>query len=131
MEMRRFDLEVDRQTLSEKRNPENHELSHSSEQSLHTQRQKIPHRLYDRGIKTRVNSVICSRGAFTIGDCKDPLGYGRTVAIPILEYLDTIGFTRREGEVRVLMEKRSDTDKTEYIARKNLIPHSVVKTLNR
>ncbi|HDR14489.1 MAG TPA: selenocysteine-specific translation elongation factor [Desulfobacteraceae bacterium] len=56
-------------------------------------------------IKSRVGAVIRSRGAFTIGDCKQSLGYGRTVAIPILEYLDTIGFTRREGDIRVFMER--------------------------
>jgi selenocysteine-specific elongation factor len=54
--------------------------------------------------KRRVGDVIKQKGAFKIGDCKEALGYGRTVAIPVLEYLDTIGFTRREGDVRVLMK---------------------------
>lgn len=54
--------------------------------------------------KRRVGNVIKQKGAFTIPDFKDVLGYGRTVAIPVLEYLDTIGFTRREGDLRVLMK---------------------------
>jgi len=55
-------------------------------------------------IKRRVGRVIEKNGAFTIPDCKETLGYGRTVAIPILEYLDTIAFTRRMGDERVFMK---------------------------
>jgi selenocysteine-specific elongation factor len=54
--------------------------------------------------KKRVGDVIRQKGSFMIPDCKEALGYGRTVAIPVLEYLDTIGFTRREGDLRVLMK---------------------------
>jgi selenocysteine-specific elongation factor len=55
-------------------------------------------------IKTRVGHVIEKKGAFAIGDFTETLGYGRSVAIPVVEYLDTIGFTRRMGDVRVLMK---------------------------
>jgi selenocysteine-specific elongation factor len=55
-------------------------------------------------IKRRVGRVIEKKGAFTIPDCKETLGYGRTVAIPILEYLDTIAFTRRMCDERVFMK---------------------------
>ncbi len=57
--------------------------------------------------KKRVAKVIDQKGSFTIPDCKETLGYGRTVAIPVLEYLDTIGFTRRQGDERVLMDRKS------------------------
>ncbi|MFZ7110487.1 MAG: selenocysteine-specific translation elongation factor [Desulfatiglandales bacterium] len=57
--------------------------------------------------KRRVGNVIKQKGAFTIPDCKETLGYGRTVAIPVLEYLDTIGFTRRQGDERVFMNDNS------------------------
>ena len=53
--------------------------------------------------KERVRQVIEKNGRLTIGDCKDVLGYGRTVGVPVFEYLDTIGFTRRQGNERVLM----------------------------
>lgn len=53
-------------------------------------------------IKIRVKEVIRRNGVLTIGDCKDVLGYGRTVGIPVFEYLDSIGFTRREGDTRTL-----------------------------
>jgi len=53
-------------------------------------------------IKERVRAVIGSKGDLTVGDCKEVLGYGRTVGVPVFEYLDTIGFTHRQGDVRVL-----------------------------
>jgi selenocysteine-specific elongation factor len=53
-------------------------------------------------IKERVREVIRKSGVLTLGDCKEVLGYGRTVGVPVFEYLDAIGFTRREGDSRVL-----------------------------
>jgi len=53
-------------------------------------------------IKIRVKMLIKRNGVLTIGDCKEVLGYGRTVGVPVLEYLDSIGFTRREGGTRTL-----------------------------
>jgi len=56
-------------------------------------------------IKTKVKSIIRRNGVFTIGDCKEAMGYGRTVGIAVLEYLDSIGFTHRKGDVRLLKAK--------------------------
>ena len=36
------------------------------------------------------------------GDLRDALGVSRKYAIPLLEYFDNQGFTKREGDVRVL-----------------------------
>jgi len=55
-------------------------------------------------IKERVTQVIRKNGSLAVGDCKEVLGYGRTVGVPVFEYLDAIGFTRREGDSRVLKE---------------------------
>jgi selenocysteine-specific elongation factor len=55
-------------------------------------------------IKGKITEVIRSKGFFTISDCMPTLGYGRTVAIPILEYLDKVGFTVRLEEGRTLKE---------------------------
>lgn len=54
-------------------------------------------------IKTRVIATIQRRGALSIEDCREVLGYGRSVGIPVFEYLDSIGFTRREGDRRILL----------------------------
>jgi len=54
------------------------------------------------GIKKKVSNVIVQNGVFTLRDLKGTLGYGRSVGVPVLEYLDSIGFTRREENGRVL-----------------------------
>jgi selenocysteine-specific elongation factor len=56
-------------------------------------------------IKGKVREVILSKGSLTLLDIKEVFGYGRTQGIPVLEHLDTIGFTRRIGDERVLVEK--------------------------
>jgi selenocysteine-specific elongation factor len=54
------------------------------------------------GIKKEVSHVIVKKGVFILGDLKGTLGYGRSVGVPVLEYLDSIGFTRRKENGRVL-----------------------------
>jgi selenocysteine-specific elongation factor len=38
----------------------------------------------------------------TVAEIRDLLGTTRKYAVPICEYLDRIGLTRREGDLRVL-----------------------------
>jgi len=56
-------------------------------------------------IQEKVKELILRRGSLSIQDSREILGYGRTRAVPVLDYLDSIGLTCRMGEVRVL---RSD-----------------------
>ena len=56
-------------------------------------------------IKARVGKTIIQKGGLSLADSKEILGYGRTVGVPVLEYLDSIGFTRREGNKRILINK--------------------------
>jgi len=58
-------------------------------------------------IKKRIATVIKQKEFFDIHDCKDAFGYGRTVAVPILEYLDRIGFTIRTEYGRKLKNERN------------------------
>lgn len=58
-------------------------------------------RALDR-IKERVRERIEAHGSMTPRDCGDVLGYGRMIGLPILEYLDSVGFTVREGNERFL-----------------------------
>ncbi len=53
-------------------------------------------------IKGGVRKVIIQKGRLTLADSKETLGYGRTVGVPVLEYLDAIGFTCRQENERVL-----------------------------
>ncbi len=57
-------------------------------------------------IRTRVKSLIERKGVLKISDCKEIFGYGRTVGIPVLEYLDSIGFTVWDGEQRRLGQEK-------------------------
>jgi len=54
-------------------------------------------------IKEGVRRIIRNKGRLTLADMKEIVGYGRTVGVPVLDYLDAIGFTRREGNERVLV----------------------------
>lgn len=53
-------------------------------------------------IREKVKQVIIKKGSLTLADSKDILGYGRSGGVFVLEYLDEIGFTRRDGDGRVL-----------------------------
>jgi selenocysteine-specific elongation factor len=55
-------------------------------------------------IKERIRAVILRKGHLTIEDGKQVLGYGRNRAVPVLDFLDSIGFTQRIGEERVLVQ---------------------------
>ena len=65
------------------------------------------------GIKDKVKEVITAKGVFGLEDIRETLGYGRRIGVIVLEYLDSIGFTSRRGEGRVLRgsepsEKRAE-----------------------
>lgn len=54
-------------------------------------------------IKCRIKDFVERQGHFSIHDCRPAFGYGRTQAVPVLEYLDNTGFTKREENVRTLL----------------------------
>ncbi len=54
--------------------------------------------------KRTVTDLIRKNGSVEVKDIKNALGLTRKYTIPILEYLDRQGFTRREGDKRVLNE---------------------------
>ncbi|MCF8063263.1 MAG: selenocysteine-specific translation elongation factor [Deltaproteobacteria bacterium] len=55
-------------------------------------------------IKRRVRSHIKKNGKLGIADCADVFGYGRNVGIPVLDYLDAVGFTLWDGKCRTLKQ---------------------------
>ena len=56
-------------------------------------------------IKDGVRKVIMQKGRLTLADSKETLGYGRTAGVPVLEYLDAVGFTCRQENERVLKKE--------------------------
>ena len=49
----------------------------------------------------RVREHLVGGGTLSVSDFKDIFGFSRKYAVPLLEYLDSEGFTRRQGDVRV------------------------------
>lgn len=54
--------------------------------------------------KERVRTWISEHGRLLPADCNPVLGCGRTTGLPVLEHLDSIGFTVRRGNERVPKE---------------------------
>ena len=53
-------------------------------------------------IQSKIRELILRKGSLSVHDTKSILGYGRSNAIPVLDYLDSIGFTLRDGDLRTL-----------------------------
>jgi selenocysteine-specific elongation factor len=57
------------------------------------------------GAKGAVRKLVEENGAFTVSQFRDALGTTRKYAVPILEHLDSIRYTLRMGDERVLAKK--------------------------
>ena len=54
-------------------------------------------------MRRRIAERLASGSAgLTVADIRDLLGTTRKFAVPLCEYLDRVGVTRREGDLRVL-----------------------------
>ena len=58
----------------------------------------------DIELRRRVRDRLADGSSMTMGDLRDLLGTTRRYAVPIGEYLDRIGLTRRQGDLRRLAE---------------------------
>ena len=56
-------------------------------------------------IKEKVRAVILKDGIFRLSHIQETFGYGRLIGVVVLEYLDSIGFTKRIDEGRILKKK--------------------------
>jgi selenocysteine-specific elongation factor len=56
---------------------------------------------YD-GLVAQVEAYIGAHGSITVAQARDLFNTSRRYVLALLEHLDSIGFTRREGDVRVL-----------------------------
>jgi selenocysteine-specific elongation factor len=63
----------------------------------------------DRDIEAELRRKVAERladgSSMTMADLRDLLGTSRKFAVPIGEYLDRIGWTRREGDARIIGEQ--------------------------
>lgn len=53
-------------------------------------------------LKAAVQAALADGNSLSAADLKDAMGVSRKYAIPLLEYFDGIGFTRRNGDLRFL-----------------------------
>jgi selenocysteine-specific elongation factor len=57
-------------------------------------------------LKELVARFVMEKGSITVADLRDLVSTSRKYAVPLLEYLDKIHFTRREGDRRVLFSRQ-------------------------
>ncbi len=65
--------------------------------------------LYQESVST-ILAAIQAQGGIGIGVVRDLLNTSRKYALPLLEQMDAVGFTRRTGDVRVLGPKARTKD---------------------
>jgi len=53
-------------------------------------------------VKQRIQKIVLQKNSFTLSDCTQILGFGRSKGAPIFDYLDSVGFTKRDGNLRTL-----------------------------
>jgi selenocysteine-specific elongation factor len=54
------------------------------------------------GARGRIVEYLEARGNMLASDARDILGTSRKYVVPLLEYFDTRGVTKREGDARTL-----------------------------
>jgi selenocysteine-specific elongation factor len=64
------------------------------------------HTQHDATLRQRVSENLASGKGLTVAEIRDLLGTTRKFAVPICEYLDRVGVTVREGDLRFLATSR-------------------------
>ncbi len=60
------------------------------------------HRDVEQDLRDRLKQEIAEQGGLTLSQIRELMSTSRKYAVPICEYLDRIGFTQRQGDVRVI-----------------------------
>jgi selenocysteine-specific elongation factor len=56
----------------------------------------------ERGIRSTLSQKLGGSPGLTMSQIREILGTTRKYAVPLCEYLDSVGFTKRVGDLRVL-----------------------------
>ncbi|HEV7224455.1 MAG TPA: SelB C-terminal domain-containing protein, partial [Pirellulales bacterium] len=59
----------------------------------------------ERRLRHTLGERLALGAGLTVSEIREILGVSRKYAVPLCEYLDRIGFTRREGDLRVRSEE--------------------------
>jgi len=60
------------------------------------------HTEVEQQLRGKLTHMIDEAGGVTVSEVREALGSSRKYVVPFLEYLDRVGFTKREGDQRVL-----------------------------
>ena len=63
---------------------------------------KVPHRQVMEEVQQKLTTALQTTDGLTVSDIRQLLDTTRKYAVPLCEYLDSIGFTARDGDKRVL-----------------------------
>jgi selenocysteine-specific elongation factor len=63
------------------------------------------HRDVEQQLRERLAAELAAGAGLTVSQIRELLGVSRKYTVPICEYLDRAGFTRRQGDLRVLVSK--------------------------
>ncbi len=67
----------------------------------------------DAVMRRQIRERLSSGPGMTVAEIRDLLGTTRKFAVPLCEYLDRIGLTRREGDLRVLNQAAARAETTQ------------------
>jgi len=62
----------------------------------------------ERQLRERVADLVTREGKVTVAQIREALASSRKYAVPFLEYLDRIGYTKRVGDYRILTESENE-----------------------
>lgn len=65
------------------------------------------HAEMEQVLRRRLTDEFAQHGSLTVSQIRETLGTTRKFAVPLCEYLDRSGFTRREGDLRLLADPPS------------------------
>jgi selenocysteine-specific elongation factor len=72
------------------------------------------HRDVNQALQADLTAELGDGSGATLSRIREILGTTRKYAVPYCEYLDRIGFTRRDGDVRTLAQVKSDESLNEF-----------------
>jgi selenocysteine-specific elongation factor len=64
-------------------------------------------------MRRRLTEKLANGPGMTVAEIRDLLGTTRKYAVPLCEYLDRVGLTRREGDLRVIQISPQSTQSTQ------------------
>ncbi|MCP4248589.1 MAG: hypothetical protein GY778_16185, partial [bacterium] len=80
-------------------------IAAATEQLVEVRHGMFLHVAGEEHLRRRVADIIRGGGDTSVSAIRQELGSTRKYVVPLMEYLDRIGFTRREGDSRVLCER--------------------------